>query len=81
MVSRRSTVRFRKGAPGCGEFSNLEPSTSLSRVPIECQAARFSACAAQRFLFREEVWGVAMADGRLSPTAAGAWLGKESAMG
>ncbi len=35
---------------------------------------------AQRFPFREEVKGVAVADGRLAPTAAGAWLGKDSAV-
>ena len=28
MVRRRSTVRFRKGAPGCERFSNMEPSIS-----------------------------------------------------
>jgi hypothetical protein len=29
MVRRMSTVRFRKGAPGHGHLSNLEPSSSL----------------------------------------------------
>jgi hypothetical protein len=37
MVRRRSTVRFRKGAPAQAEFSNLEPSTSSLRVAIEWQ--------------------------------------------
>jgi hypothetical protein len=37
MVRRRSTVRFRKGAPGYGDFSNLEPSTSFWRVAFEWQ--------------------------------------------
>jgi hypothetical protein len=30
MVRRRSTVRFRKGAPGYEDFSNIELSTSRS---------------------------------------------------
>jgi hypothetical protein len=29
MVRRRSTVRFRKGAPGHGRFSNMESGTSF----------------------------------------------------
>ena len=29
MVRRRSTVRFRKGAPGCEEFSNTYPVTNV----------------------------------------------------
>ena len=28
MVRRRSTVRFRKGAPGCEEYSNIHPVTA-----------------------------------------------------
>jgi hypothetical protein len=37
MVRRRSTVRFRKGAPGCEHFSNMGPSTSFGRVAFEWQ--------------------------------------------
>jgi hypothetical protein len=37
MVRRRSTVRFRKGAPGYGYFSNAEPSTFFGRVAFEWQ--------------------------------------------
>jgi hypothetical protein len=37
MVRRRSTVRFRKGAPGCERFSNMEPSTSFGGVAFEWQ--------------------------------------------
>jgi hypothetical protein len=40
MVRRRSTVRFRKGAPAQAEVSNLEPSTSLLRVANEWQAGK-----------------------------------------
>ena len=36
MVRRRSTVRFRKGAPGCERFSNMKPSTCFGRVAFEC---------------------------------------------
>jgi hypothetical protein len=45
MVRRRSTVRFRKGAPGCEHFSNMEPSTSFGRVAVEWQTpSRTGAC-------------------------------------
>ncbi len=37
MVRRRSTVRFRKGAPGYEDVSNLESSTSFWRVAFEWQ--------------------------------------------
>jgi hypothetical protein len=40
MVRRRSTVRFRKGAPGWERFSNTEPCTSFDRVALECQMSR-----------------------------------------
>jgi hypothetical protein len=45
MVRRRSTVRFRKGAPGYENFSNMEPSTFFERVSFEWQTpSRTGAC-------------------------------------
>ena len=38
MVRRRSTVRFRKGAPGYENFSNIELSTSLGVSGLESAA-------------------------------------------
>ena len=45
MVRRRSTVRFRKGAPGCEHFSSMKPSTCFGRVAFEWQTpSRTDAC-------------------------------------
>ena len=45
MVRRRSTVRFRKGAPRYERFSNVKPSTSFGRVAFEWQTpSRTGAC-------------------------------------
>jgi hypothetical protein len=57
MVRRRSTVRFRKGAPGYDAFSKAEPSTSFRRVAFECHTSfrggacdQAFCCAAERVL-------------------------------
>lgn len=65
MARRRSTFRFRKGAPRYEEFSNLEPSTSPSASGIEWQFQMeqapvtrcFAGGSVERFLFWEEVPG------------------------
>jgi hypothetical protein len=80
MARRRSTVRFRKGAPGYSTFSNVGPHTSFARVAFEWhtvsskkRTTRHSpddeARTAERFLFGEEVRGERFAalDARLQP--------------
>ena len=49
MVRRRSTVRFRKGAPGYVHFSNMKPDTFLRRVSFEWQTLTRTGACARRF--------------------------------
>src|SRR5579872_5726131 len=65
MVRRRSTVRFRKGAPGYEIFSNMKRSTSSRRVAFAWQRQMeqvlvtkcFADQRVERFLLWEQVQG------------------------